>query len=123
MILKPAMSRDSGLLQHAVGKRLHMLEVRAFPIDLAALLASLEGVIAFEDVFRHRSGDGGLLDGFEEAIAANAAFEWRERRRQIIAAHHFFQLLLRVGLPHEITIRDDAAFEQANIAREQDALL
>ena len=87
-----------------------MLDMAAFPIDLATVGAlpefiEIQPCPGFKQVF-----DRFLVDRFNPAVAACTAAEWNDLLPEVKAPDNFVQLFARIKLTYEIAVGDDAAF-------------
>src|SRR5512138_3395045 len=99
--------------EQALDKLSHPLVMRSFPVHLIASQALAELIEEFAGLGCEPVSNVGLLYHVQQAITADAATEWGDRARQIIAPQNLDHLPLWVGFAHIVAIDDDAALEQA----------
>ena len=100
-----------------------MLDVAAFPVDLAAAGAlpefiEIQACPGLEQVF-----DRFLVNRFNNAVTAGTAAEWNDLLPQVKTPDDFVQLFAWVMFTDAITVGNDAAFQQVAVTGEQDAML
>ena len=102
---------------------LHAVVVGAFPVDAAARRAGKELGVEVARALGEAGGDGFLLYGGQWRVAAQASGEARDGVVKIEALDYFGELEARARVTHPVAMRDGGTFEQADVARQQNAML
>jgi len=94
-----------------------------FPVEAPALAAPPEFLVVPGSPLGKPGEDVLLSHPLDRAVAGGAPREGPQGAAKIETFYHLVELRSRFGVAHQVAVIDRAPFEQAPIAREQDALL
>ena len=110
---------DFLLAKNAPDEPLHMLVVRASPVDAIARWANVKFVVMLACFRLQPFKNGRFGDGIQERVAAQAATKWGDGREQIESPDDLHRLFPWLRSPDEVAVNYLTPLQKPSIAGEK----